>query len=273
MKKFRWQIIIVITIIGLMVSVKTNNSIGFNYLSAYLFTDYEKTLENLGKKYDIKFVYEIDDSFIEKTLMGVNLNNSAKQISNFELARYSVLLPLFFSKYPDSIIKNDVKTIKLAASLTLFGVSYGGTSVGSTLYLTSSGFNNGYNDLYLEELFHHEFSSILMRNHRFPSTKFATNNPAKFKYAKNVDDILRAITQDTSTTGDNILYKNGFLTKYSMSTLENDVNMYVETIFTKPKHLQNLINNYPAIKNKYLVVKQFYLGINPAFSKTFNLIH
>lgn len=271
MKKFRWQLATIVILFTIFF-ITINNNIGFNYLSAYLFTDYKQTLENLGQKHNIKFIYEVNDSFIEKSLKGENLNNSAKQISGYELSRYSVLLPLFFTKYPINIINKEIKTIKLASSLTLFGVSYGGTSIDSTLYLTSSGLNKGYTDLYIEELFHHEFSSILMRNHHFPKTKFSNHNPSGFKYAQNVDDILRAITHDTSTTGNDALYENGFLTKYSMSTLENDVNMYVEAIFTKPKDLRNLINNHPIIKKKYLIVKKFYLGVNSDFSEIFDLI-
>ena len=272
MKKIRWQIAVVSLIIISIFIVKEFGVNQIKYTYAYVFTDYKQTLNSLGKQYNINFIYKVNDTFIDSPLLGKNLTNKAEQISDYELSRYSILLPIIFSKYPEIIIKKDIKNIKLAHSLTLFGVSYGGTSIGNTLYLTSLGYSNGYTDSYIEELFHHEFSSVLMRKYKFNAQKFSSYNPHGFKYAQNVDDILRAITQDTSTTGNDTLYKNGFLTRYSMSTLENDVNVYAEAIFTKPKYLRNLINNYPVINKKYLVMKQFYLGINSDFSKIFDII-
>lgn len=272
MKKFRWKIIVAITLIALIFIVKVNSNGEFKYISAYLFTDYRQTLKTLGQQYNINFVYEVDDSFIDNALIGPNLNNKAEQISDYELSRYSVLLAELFSTYPEVVIKNEIHTIKLASSLILYGVSYGGTSIESTLYLTSSGSGNGFTDTYITELFHHEFSSILMRNHHFPQDKWSMVNPAKFKYAQNAYEILRAISEDTETTGSDALYKNGFLTKYSMSTLENDVNIYVEAVFTKPNHLKNLINFYPMVKQKFLLLKQFYLSIDPDFSTLFDQI-
>ena len=272
MKKIRWQIAIV-SLIVISIFVAKEFGVGqIKYVYAYMFTDYKQALASLGKQYNINFVYKVNNTFIDSPLLSQNLNNKAEQISDFELSRYSVLLPVFFSKYPKVVINDEIKIIKLAHSLILFGVSYGGTSIDSTLYLTSSGYNNGYTDTYIEELFHHELSSILMRNHRFPQEAWSSLSPTNFKYSQNVNDILRAISEDTSTTGNDILFKNGFLTKYSMSTLENDVNMYAETIFTKPKHLQALIKKHPIINNKYLIVKKFYLNINPDFSKAFDSI-
>ena len=251
---------------------KENVNGQYQYLKAYLFTDYKQALDTLGKQYNVKFIYNVDDTFIDNSLVGQGLQNTATPISNYELARYSVLLPRLFSKYPQEVIKKELKIIKLSATLILYGVSYGGTSIDSVLYLTSAGIDNGYTDLYIKELFNHEFSSILMRNHHFPENEFVKNNPPQFHYAQNTDEILRSITQDKNSTGNEALYKNGFLTKYSMSTLENDLNMFAEHIFTKPHLLHHLINTYPRLNNKYLVVKEFYLGINPEFKKIFNTI-
>lgn len=272
MKKTLLPLILLVTVIATSYFYKVSTSGQLRYLTNYIFTDYKQSIAKLGEKYDIKFITNIDSSFIDNSLIGENLKNEAKPIRDYELARYAVLLPELFSRYPDAIIKNDIKVIKLSSSLTLYGVGYGGANLNSILYLTSSGFDNGYTEAYIEELFHHELSSIFLRKHQFDSAKFTSYNPNGFKYAQSTNEILRAISEDTESKGNTALYKNGFLTKYSMSTLENDINMFAETIFTKPNHLRKLINEYPAINKKYLIVKQFYININPKFSSLFNNI-
>ncbi|MCK5335933.1 MAG: hypothetical protein KAQ67_07215, partial [Gammaproteobacteria bacterium] len=212
MKKSYWRLLVATVLVAVALLIKTTSDGQFKYTYTYFFSDYTHSFNELSKKYKIDFIYSVDESFIDPSLIGVSLINKAENISDFELSRYSVLLADIFSEYPENVIKDEISTIKLASTLTLFGVSYGGTSINSTLYLTSSGLENGYSDIYIKELFHHEFSSILMRKHHFPREKWAKFNSINFKYAQNASDILEAISKDKGTEGNNLLYKNGFLT-------------------------------------------------------------
>ncbi len=51
--------------------------------------------------------------------------------------------------------------------MKFYDVPYGGTNSTDAVYLVNRGAPLGYTDKYLEQTFHHEFSSILFRN--FPA--------------------------------------------------------------------------------------------------------
>jgi len=276
MKKYNRRTVqalaLLMLVLSFMVSNKPSiNSLKYNY--AYYFTDYMKIFSALGNQFKIDIIYNINNDFLKEDIFDVSLINSASKMSDFELSRYSVLLPKFFSKYPKSIIQDELKTIKLAGSLTLYSVFYGGTSIGSTLYLTSLGYDKGYTDEYIEKLFHHEFSSILMRNHEFPQNAWNASNVTEFKYAQTNKEIRRAIAEDTGTVGNHGIYSRGFLTKYSMSTLENDFNVMAEQVFTDPGRLKTLIQQYPIIRKKYELLRIFYLDIDPKFINVFDKLN
>ena len=100
MKKSYWAFILTLFVLAIILIAKENVNGQYNYLNAYLFSDYKKELTSLGKQYNVKFDYKIGDTFIDKSLLGQGLQNSATPISDYELARYSVLLPEIFSRYP-----------------------------------------------------------------------------------------------------------------------------------------------------------------------------
>jgi len=243
-----------------MLSVNT-----VKYYYAYYFSDHKKAFAYLEEQYKVDIIYNIDDDFLNEDIFNVSLNNSAQQMSDFQLARYSVLLLEFFSKYPKSIIHDELKMIKLSGALILYGIRYGGTSVGSSVYLTGMDYHT---DVFAEEIFHHEFSSILMRNHKFPQDAWQASNLTEFKYA-----LRRAIVEDTDRVGNDLVYSKGFLTKYAMSNLENDFNVMAEQVFTNPKRLKILIQQYPIIKKKYILLREFYLGIDPKFINVFDKLN
>jgi len=252
MKKNNRRIIqalaLLMLVLSFWVSNKPNiNSVKYNY--AYYFTDSKQVFAVLGDRFNVNINYNIDNDFFDESIFSDNLINSATQMSDFELSRFSVLLPYFFSKYPESIIQDELKTINLSETLTIFSVPYGGTSIGSAIYLTGLSYST---DAYIEETFHHEFSSILMRNHKFPYAAWQGSNLIEFKYAQNDAEIRQAILEGTDTVGSHRVYSKGFLTKYAMSTLENDFNVMAEQVFTNPKRLKILIQQYPIIMKKII---------------------
>ena len=107
------------------------------------------------------------------------------------------------------------------------------------------------------------------RTHQFPIEAWRANNPQGFHYAETDAQILRSIEFDNELKGDENLYREGFLAAYGRSTLENDFNLYAEMAFTRPEHLQNLVAKYPKIRNKFKLMKAFYLGISKNFSLVF----
>lgn len=124
----------------------------------------------------------------------------------------------------------------------------------------------------MEIIFHHEFSSVLMFNYKFPSEQWLAANPSGFRYLNDHRKELRSVVEDTDPKGSDQLYQQGILRKYATSSMENDVNAYAAMAFTDPDRMRMLINNYLIIQSKYLVLKQFYLSLSPEFAKHFDKI-
>jgi len=59
----------------------------------------------------------------------------------------------------------NLKAVYFLKEMAFFNTPFGGTNSADNLYLTSNGITLGYTNDYIEQTFHHEFSSILFRNH------------------------------------------------------------------------------------------------------------
>jgi len=140
------------------------------------------------------------------------------------------------------------------------------------MYLTDSGRKEGFTDFYIKQTFHHEFSSALMKNHDFPIERWLDANPPDVKYETDFEKYLRSIAQDRDLQGSEYFYQRGMISKYSYSTMENDFNLYAQTVFNEPKRMKDLVKKYPLIRKKYEILKEFYLSISPKFSNTFDPI-
>jgi hypothetical protein len=114
--------------------------------------------------------------------------------------------------------------------MEFFGVSYGGTNSNNVVYLSNRRVKEGYTDEWLEQTFHHEFSSILWRNFKFlfDEKSWLANNDS-IHYGKSGKDAIK--TGKDSKHFDFELNKRGVLAEYSMASLEEDVNVFAENLF------------------------------------------
>jgi hypothetical protein len=238
----------------------------------YHFVDYRAALKDLEKKYGVAIIHEVGPHFILELWREPPSNGRATPISDFELSRYARILRLALDKYPSDVITRNLGSIRLSSSLSFYGVAYGGTSLGNVLYLTSAGRTHGFDDRYIEQVFHHEFSSVLLRNYAFPQQRWLAANPVGFEYPSGDDKALQSISAQRSAPEGAKLYSQGFLSEYGRSTLENDMNLYAETIFTDAGRMKKLVATYARVRTKYLVLKDFYLGISPEFAGVFAAI-
>lgn len=275
--KIRFAIAMILLAIALGVSLSGQGKLGHYKNIAqdyyiYLFTNYKKSLDDLGKKYDLKIDYEVGPEFIDEKGRLPPINGTATQLDDFGIARFSKILPKVLALYPPDVIKTNLKSIKLSKEVSFYGVRYGGSSIGHIVYLTDAGRDEGFTDFYLSQTFHHEFSSVLMKNHDFPTQKWFDANPPDVKYQTDFEKYLKSIAEDRDLKGNDYYYQRGMMSKYSYSTLENDFNLYAQTVFNEPMRMKTLINKYPRIKTKYEILKGFYLSVSPEFSAVFDRI-
>lgn len=179
-----------------------------------------------------------------------------------EYSRSGKIVKQALLKYPINVIKKNLKKIYVLKDIDFYGQSFGGTNSTDIIYLT----NVGYTDQFLEQLFHAEFSSILLRNYSsyFDETKWKSNNTNKFKYGKDGVDALK--NNLCSEKFDGKFNEKGFINQYATSSMENDFNSFAKNIFLPKPEFKELIKKYDLIKSKRTLFIEFYGKIDKTFS-------
>ena len=174
-----------------------------------------------------------------------------------------------FNKYPAKVIKDHLKAIYFAGVLDDGGLNYGGTydPFRKIIYLINDGQENDDKALYV---FHHEFSSLLLKSHSFREDPWIDNNPETFKYLRekyNWKTLLKKV--DTLKEGSEQDYKKGFIRIYGQIDFENDFNEYSGMILTYPEKFKKLMDKYPRVRGKFQVWLEFYHEIDPIFTEEY----
>ena len=196
------------------------------------------------------------------------INATGEQISAAEIERSKSVIARALSKYSVTSLKKNLRIIYFLKSMKFYEVGYGGTNSTDALYLTNSGTVAGYSDLYLEQTFHHEYSSILYRN--YPSfideEAWKEVNIAGFDYNDPENGVGAIRNNESSQDLDTALCKKGFLTQYSLSGIENDINTFAQNIFSPSAGFWKIVDQYPRVKQKVKLLIDFYNKIDPLFT-------
>jgi hypothetical protein len=231
--------------------------------------DAQTGITDLRSGIEIVFVTE-EDMFPESWTEG-EINGEAGSLSVSERRRSGNILKIALSKYPISVIKENLTKIYVLKFLKFYNVPYGGTNSNDIVYLTNRGEDEGYTDLYLEQTFHHEFSSILLRNSSdlFFNTKWESVNNDDFVYGNGG---VQAIYEDqASLIFEEIYHEQGFLHQYAMSDVENDFNSIAENLFCPHPQFWEIYESYPQIRLKTELTIKLYHSINEEFNKDYFL--
>lgn len=153
----------------------------------YTTEEIDKLFEPITSKYGIKIVYELSEEFAPIHVGGWRTTfNMAEPIDHRVMARYPLILREAFEKYPVQIIKNNLTAIYFAKMLESKGFKYGGTydPFRRIVYLVNNGKQP---DDHSVAIFHHEFSSILLKRHGFLLNPWHEQNPLHFKYIQETE--------------------------------------------------------------------------------------
>ena len=199
------------------------------------------------------------------------INAQGKQIAASEIGRSKLVMANALSKYPAALLQKELQAVYLLTSMKFYDVNYGGTNSTYALYLTNNGVAMGYTDIYLEQTFHHEFSSILYRNHpSFLDEKAWTKaNISGFTYNDPENGVGAIRNKQSSQDLDTNLCKKGFLTQYALSGMENDINTFAQNIFIPSQDFWAIVDKYPRINRKVKLLIAFYNKIDPQFTETY----
>jgi len=218
---------------------------------------------------EIVFVAE-EDMFPESWTEG-EINGHAGSLDISERKRSKDLVKTALDKYPVSFLKNNLKKIYVLNYLEFYDVEYGGTNSNDIVYMSNQGEDLGYTDFYLEQLFHHEFSSIILRNYTdvFFNTKWEAINPDDFIYGQGG---VQAISDDNAgLTFEDKYHEQGFLYQYAMSDSENDFNSIAENLFYPHPMFWEIYDNYPLVRLKTDLTIKLYHSVNEEFNKDYFL--
>ncbi len=220
-------------------------------------------LRDLQRQYKVEVHYDFDaEKFFPAQWRKQPVSAHGKQITISEAKRLVPIIETFLSRYPKPVIQKHLQHIYLLEELRFFGKDFGATYSRSAIYIKSQGTVSGFSDRFLAGRMHSEFSSVLMKNHRFPEADWKQVNPPRFKYLGTGTEMLG----QSNLYGQNPeLLKRGFVVKYCQSSMENDFNMISDWLFTRPTKLGELARDYPRIATKRKLAIEFYRSIDNRF--------
>jgi hypothetical protein len=217
----------------------------------------------------VTVVTSIDGNIFPESWLSHEIDAKAEPLHEVEIQRSKLILSSAMDKYPRSVLTSNLKTIYVMHRLQYSGISAGGTNSRDNVYLANRGERDGFTDNYLEGSFHHEFSSILLRN--FPKylekKAWGKVNGDKFRYGKS--GVAAVQGNRAGDKFDPSLNSEGFLCEYAKSTLENDFNVIAEQLFLGNPKFWSVVDKYPGIKKKTDLAIDFYRKIDCAFGEEY----
>lgn len=194
------------------------------------------------------------------------ISASASSLPSDEVPRSLDALDRAMEKYPVTLLQKNLKRVYVLSRLAFYGVPYGGTNSADTVYLANGGKDFGFTDRYLEESFHHEFSSILLRNYSsvFDRRAWLAANPPGFKYFGDGTKAVRSGQASTKTS--RRWQMEGFLAQYATASIEEDFNMVAEALMTGSQEFWTAVDQSPRLKQKVDVAVRFYGALSGTFS-------
>ncbi len=215
---------------------------------------------------ETRLVFKADKKIFPCKWRRKRVQASASPIKQEEIQRSRDAMERALSRYPRSLITENLDVIYMVRSMKFFGLDYGGTYFRKRIYLANDGVKNGYTDAYLEGKFHHEFSSILLKANanKFDKKAWKQNLPEDFRYGKGGREALK--TEHTSLQLEPALYSSGFLNVYSKASLEEDFNCYAENLFLSDEAFWLAWEESEIIRNKTSIIIDFYRQLSPVFT-------
>jgi hypothetical protein len=192
---------------------------------------------------------------------------SGESLAAEERERSAAVLRRAFAKYPPGVLERSLQSVYVLRRITFYGLDYGGTNSNDTVYLANDGTANGYSDAFLEGAFHHEFSSIVLRNNmpKLDIAAWKAANPAGFTYGAGGTAALQAGRASTEMT--DAMLEQGFVSQYSQASLEEDFNMVAECLFMGRKQFWAGAAKYPSIAAKARLAIELYGSLDPWFDE------
>lgn len=186
-----------------------------------------------------------------------------------EAADWIDLVQSLVNEYPSHLVRDSVDCIFVLKYLRLRNITVGGLAMDRKIFLNvSDGHLQPKTKARLSRIFHHEMSSMLLRQHPhcLNTAKWSAVNEPDFKYQGWAGVSGKAV--DASSEA---LKSKGFFREYCQSALENDYNIISESLMLGSEELWHDAGTYPRIAQKVIMAIEAYQGFDQRFSMQFFL--
>jgi hypothetical protein len=237
-----------------------------------MLTPFSLTAQNADttiRKVYVGFNYSTD--IFPESWRPAPISAAGTPIEQGEIQRSKAVMAKALSKYPEAIFEYNLKSVFFLKEMKFFDVGYGGTNSNDAVYLTNEGISLGYTDKYLEQTFHHEFSSILFRNYPtfLDTTAWKDANSPGFIYNDPEAGVGAIRNNQSSQELDSIFCLKGILTQYAGSSIENDVNTFAQNLFRPEENFWTYVDRFPRIKQKTKLLIHFYSKISAMYTEQY----
>ena len=215
--------------------------------------------------------FNYDRNIFPESWLTEEINAHGVAVSHAEMDRCLINVSTALQKYPQPVLVASLRAVYFLKSMDMYNVGFGGTNSKTALYLTDDGESHGYTDSYLEQTFHHEFSSILFRNfpEKLDTAAWKVAIVPGFDYNDPYEGVGAIRKNESSQILDSALSAKGFLTQYALSGIENDINTIAQNLFRPEENFWGFVKYYPRIKKKVSLLISFYHKIDPAFTEAY----
>lgn len=227
--------------------------------------DQKQNRNSCHPREEIQLIFNTSDDMFPESWFSGEIKGKAIPLDSTEYERSERIIRKALGKYPDGFAEQYLRKIYVLGYLEFFGVEYGGTNTEGVIYISNRGTDMGYTDSYLEQTFHHEFSSLLYFAHPeyFKKEQWKKLNRG-FTYGGGG---VAAIQTGTASTELSDFYAEmGVLSQYATADIEEDFNLFAEQIFCASDRFWTLVDTYPALNKKVKIMADFYGKIHPVFT-------
>lgn len=232
--------------------------------------------EQLSREYGI-VVHRLDreNQLPNSVAYRISTGETAVKLGQIDHKRYQAYLGLLqkaLLKYPASLIAKEIKAIYIGGPYQENGAIITGMYEKNSVYLFYNHDAGDNSPAFLEQSFHHEISSLLIKDYGFPAFDWLELNPEGFSYVINpvaIDEYMNSVKSYEANDKD---LAQGLVSTYGRVNAENDINTYAELVFTQPAKMKKYVEAFPAVARKFQLLKKFYLSISPEFEDTFSSI-
>lgn len=171
------------------------------------------------------------------------------------------------SQYPTHILRENLAGIQLVQNLIFFGKYYPGTYTHNRIWIALENPKKKWTPGFSAEVFHREFSSILLNNYSryFQQKEWESLLPSGYQYPGT--QIFDPDSIDLQADAAWMQY--GFMNAWAASSLENDFNAIAAILFGLDSEFWQNTEKYPLLMKKMLLTLAFYRSLDPIFTENY----